>query len=553
MLVSLILPLLLPAQPAALLQILETELQRNFAVLKEKGDPAPYFLAYSVVEDESEVLSGSFGALQNSSGSASRSLDITLRLGTPQLDNYHRMRGDFAQFTSGALLPIEDQPNAIRRRAWLETDRIYRLASQRLIRLRTNTQVKAAEEDASDDFSLEAPAQYVEPTAKLRFARYKWADRIRQWSGEFQKHRGVLASNVTLLVSRQTKYLVNSEGTRLQHGRGYARILISAQGKASDGMDLVTTESFEAETPERLPPDAEVAAAVTKAATRLTDLLRAPPVDPYVGPAILSGSSAGVFFHEIFGHRIEGHRQKDEAEGQTFTKSVGKPVLPPFLSVTFDPTRKTLGRTDLNGWYPYDDEGVKARPVKVIDKGTLETFLMSRSPIRGFPKSNGHGRRQAGAEIVSRQSNLLVESSQAVPAAKLREMLIEEVKKQNKPYGLYFEQVTGGFTTTGRQGLQAFTVLPLVVYKVYPDGRPDELVRGVSIVGTPLASFAKIAATSDQPEVFNGVCGAESGNVPVSAASPALLVTEIEVQRKPAGVDSPPTLPRPAVAAGGLR
>jgi hypothetical protein len=175
---------------------------------------------------------------------------------------------------------------------------------------------------------------------------------------------------------------------------------------------------------------------------------------------------------------------------------------------------------------------------------------MSRSPVLQFDKSNGHGRRQPGFEVVSRQSNLIVESGNAVADARLREMLREEIRRQNKPYGLYFEQVTGGYTQTRRSGLQAFAVLPLVVYKVYPDDRPDELVRGVDIVGTPLASFSKILATSNRPEVFNGYCGAESGSVPVSAVSPALLVSEIETQRKEKSTDRPPLLPRPIPAAG---
>ncbi|MBZ5608237.1 MAG: hypothetical protein LAP38_08270 [Acidobacteriia bacterium] len=277
----------------------------------------------------------------------------------------------------------------------------------------------------------------------------------------------------------------------------------------------------------------------------LTGLLHAPVVEPFVGPAILSGPAAGVFFHEIFGHRVEGHRQKDETEGQTFAKAVGTPVLPDFLSVVFDPTRKRIGSTDLNGYYSYDDEGVKARPITVVDNGILKAFLMSRSPIQGFEHSNGHGRRQPGLEVVSRQSNLIVESKKQVSEKVLRDMLIAEIKRQNKPYGLYFEQVTGGYTLTQRRGLQAFTVIPLVVYRVYPDGRPDELVRGVDIVGTPLASFAKILATSDQQAVFNGYCGAESGQVPVSAVSPALLVSEIEIQKKEQAVDRPPLLERP--------
>ena len=191
-----------------------------------------------------------------------------------------------------------------------------------------------------------------------------------------------------------------------------------------------------------------ILAAIDRVANDVSKLLKAPEAEPFVGPAIFSGRAAGVFFHEIFGHRVEGHRQKDESEGQTFTKSVGTKVLPDFLSVIFDPTLRKVGGVDLNGWYDYDDEGVKARPVTAVDKGVLKTFLMSRSPIKGFDQSNGHGRRQPGLEVVSRQTNLMVESTNAVSDASLRQMLIDEVKRQNKPYGLYFRDITGGFTTT---------------------------------------------------------------------------------------------------------
>ena len=231
---------------------------------------------------------------------------------------------------------------------------------------------------------------------------------------------------------------------------------------------------------------------------------------------------------------------------------MGTAVLPDFLSVVFDPTRHKINGIDLNGWYTYDDEGMPARSVTVVENGILKTFLMSRSPIRGFDHSNSHGRRQPGREVVSRQSNLLVESRKTVSDAKLRQMLLDEVKRQNKPYGLRFQEISGGFTTTSRSGLQAFKVIPLVVYRVYTDGRRDELVRGADIVGTPLASFAKILATSDRPEVFNGYCGAESGNVPVSAVSPAILVSEIEIEKKEKSQDRPPLLPMPAESGGGL-
>jgi predicted Zn-dependent protease len=544
-LLALVVSIPLVAAPSPLLDILSDELQRNFTVLKQKGDPPPYYMAYNVTEVESQIISASIGTITSRNTGHMRYLDITIRVGSPGLDNYHLIKGDRTRFTPGSVFPLDDVADAIRRKLWLDTDRTYRLAARRLIEIKSNQQVKLQQADDSADFSSEPPSVHEEPPPRLRPVDEEWAGRLRKWSAVLANNPGLLSSSIVLVVERETKYLVSTEGTKLLHGRTFANISISARGKAADGMDVSASEDFQGTEVDRLAKPEVIEAAVNRVGTDLAKLVRAPAAEPFVGPAILSGRAAGVFFHEIFGHRVEGHRQKDEAEGQTFTKAIGTPVLPDFLSVTFDPTRKSIESTDLNGTYSYDDEGVKARPLTVVENGTLKTFLMSRSPIQGIDHSNGHGRKQAGAEVVSRQSNLVVESKKKVSDQQLREMLVAEIKKQNSPYGLYFEQVTGGYTTTQRRGLQAFTVIPLIVYRVYADGRPDELVRGVDIVGTPLSSFANIMATSDKLAVFNGFCGAESGSVPVSASSPALLVSRIEIQKKDHSLDRPPLLGRP--------
>lgn len=529
-----------------LTKILQDELTRNFTALKQ-ADPAPYFMGYAVTETESDLLQASGGSIDTENHGHIRELDVTVRTGDPNFDNYRRVGNDYPRFTTGALLPLDDNPTALKRVLWLNTDRVYRGAARRLIQLKSDDKLRAAPQDASGDFSP-APVQVSFSAApKLKFNQAEWEARLKKLSAEFNNYPGALNADITVEAQRISKTLVNTEGTQIEQGRQFTRLLVTANGKAADGMDLSTLETFEADDASKLPKDAQILATVKKSGELLENLLKAPPADPFVGPAILSGRAAGVFFHEIFGHRVEGHRQKDENEGQTFTKSVNMPVLPDFLSVVFDPTVKEYNGIPLNGWYDFDDEGVKAQRVTLVDKGILKTFLMSRSPIAGFPQSNGHGRRQPGYEVVSRQSNLFVESTNKVSDAQLRQMLIDEIKRQGKPYGLYFDQVTSGYTTTQRAGLQAFTVVPLTVYKVYPDGRPDELIRGVDIVGTPLASFAKIMATSDKSDVFNGYCGAESGYVPVAAISPALLVREIEVQRKERSQDRPPYLSRPSV------
>lgn len=528
-----------------LLKILAEELERNFSVLKQKADPAPYFISCAITDTQYELISASLGVLQARSGRRSRLLDVSVRVGSPEMDNYHPVDGEISLFTSARPIPIEDEPDAIRRLIWLEIDRAWRAAAERLIQIKTRKQVIVARQEPTADFSREEPVRWAEEAPPLDFPAERWAGRLRRLSREFSAFPELVSSQISIVAQREMKYLATSEGTRLAHGKRLARLEISARAKADDGMDLASSENFEALDGSPLPDEEQVRRAIRRLGDEVTRLRKAPLIEPYVGPAILSGPAAGVFFHEIFGHRIEGHRQRLATEGQTFAKSIGTKVLPEFLSVVFDPTQRRAADTDLMGFYLFDDEGVKARRVAVVENGIMKAFLMSRAPAPGFPSSNGHGRRQPGREVVARQSNLIVESARQVPESELRRLLIEEIRRQGKPYGYYFERATGGYTLTERRTIQAWKVIPLVVWRVYADGRPDELVRGADMVGTPLASFAKIVATGDRPGVFNGYCGAESGSVPVSAVSPALLVSELEIQKQPASEERPPILPAP--------
>ena len=526
------------------------ELHRNFEALKAKADPAPYFMAYEITDLANHTVGATLGVLNNLDSSHNRYLDVTVRVGTPSLDNYRRARGESIHFTGAAPLPIDGETAPMKQMMWLESDRVYREAADRLIRIRTNQQVKAADRDQSNDFSKEESYAKNGTLASLPFDKARWSREMRDLSRLFREYPDLLASEVQFSLRTDNRFFTNTEGSRIAQGRGFARVVITASARTKDGMDVSDFKTFEAFSDADLPSVEALGAAVKKVGTNVEALAHAPVAEPFAGPAIFSGRASGVFFHEIFGHRIEGHRQKDESEGQTFTHSVGEKILPEFLSVSFDPTIRRIAGTDLNGWYEFDDEGMPGKPVKAVENGILRSFLMSRSPIEGFEHSNGHGRREPGLEVVSRQSNLIVSSSRSVTNQKLRQMLIDEIKKQSKPYGLYFDDITGGFTTTQRAGLQAFKVIPVIVYRVYPDGRPDELIRGADIVGTPLASFARILATSDMPEVFNGYCGAESGSVPVSAVSPAILISEIEIEKKSQGQDLPPLLPSPLTITG---
>ena len=560
----------LPATPQILLDAMDAELSRAMHSLgstaapsqpagrgggngsNPQQQPKPYFLSYAVSDSDSLSMSAQFGALSASNESHRRTADVQMRLGTPDQDNTH---GDHRTSALTTIpLPLTDDRAAIERTLWFATNRGYAKALDSYIKVKTEQQVRAKEEDGSPDFSQEKPKTAMLPPApSLSVDKTAWESRLRDISGLFKQYPDVFFNTVILQASTETDYFVSSEGAKVSTPNQVARLIIIARTRAADGMDLFRAETFEADCVDHLPEQKALLDKTTEMAKNLEDLRTAPVTEPFNGPAILSGRASAVFFHEVLGHRLEGQRQRGDDEGQTFTKLLGKQILPTFLSVSDDPTIKDFEGTPLSGHYSYDDEGQEARRVDLIKDGVLETFLMSRLPIASFSNSNGHGRAEVGRMPTGRQGNLIVTSSKAVSDKELRQMLIDEAKKQGKPYGLYFEDISSGFAVTTRRSPQAFQVIPLVVYRVYVDGRPDELVRGVSIVGTPQAALNRILATGNKEEVFNGVCGAESGSIPVSAVAPSMLVSEIETQRQAQGTARPPILPPPPISGKGAK
>ncbi len=483
--------------------------------------------------------------------SVERSADIELRVGTQVLDNTHKLLDSSGWSEPGrpdVPLALTDTGQPLLESLIRGTDELYRSARRRLIEVRANEAVKVEREDTSDDFSAAPVVAGTSVPAPVQLDEAAWKALVIEASRVWLSHPEVYDSAVQITVTEDRRWLLDSAGTRVADGRNQLRVATWGTTVAPDGMELQVYDYVDVASVAGLPDRAAVLAMAERAAKQLVALRSAPLIEPYAGPAILRGRAAGVFFHEIFGHRVEGHRQKDEDEGQTFTRRVGQPILPDFLSVYDDPTLASLGGVDLNGHYRWDDEGVTAERVPLVERGVLRSFLLSRAPIEGFGRSNGHGRRQPGNAPVARQGNLMVEASRTVSYDALRAMLIAEVKKQGKPFGLVFDDISGGFTFTGRSSANSFVVQPVTVWRVYPDGRPDELVRGVDLIGTPLTTFARIVAAADDRDVFNGSCGAESGWVPVSASAPSLLVSEIEVQRREKGNDRPPVLPVPVEA-----
>lgn len=550
-----------PDETKRLLAALREELARSMARLRLKGYDTPYFISYTLRDSETFEVEGKLGAVFGKSHDRRRVLHVEVRVGNYELDNTSADGSDqdadlainLSEVSKDAPLDDSAGMDALRGALWLLTDQKYKTALAAYARKRAKGVRDVDPEDRAPSFSRETAQRDVAPPPVFAVVDADMANAVRL-AGARLRQSPVLDGEVKLTADRQSRYFVSSEGAEVVEHRVLFNAHLEAQARAKDGMLLNNERDYFGRTPADLPSPAKLAEAVDDLVRDLTQLSAASVLDPYNGPAILMEEAAGVFFHETVGHRLEGERQLSEQEGRTFKGQLSRRVLPEFLSIIDDPTlalspttpaSSGRGPIPLNGFYRFDDEGVPAQPVKLIKSGILREYLKSRTPVPGSLRSNGHGRAEGTNDPIGRMANLWVQSDKTVPMATLKAMLLAEVQKQGKPYGLIIRDILGGSTNTANFGTQSFRGQPTMVYRVDAKTGQETLVRGVEMVGTPLSSVAKIMATSDTLGVFNGYCGAESGMVPVSTVAPAVLFSEIELQRVQHASERPPILPAP--------
>ena len=529
-----------------ILQALEEEMSRSLRDLKLDGFNPPYFLSYQVKDHQSVTITATFGAILKSGANRFRNLYVEARLGDVQSDSSPT---DLAYFGSAnyILLPIENDLDALKRAIWRGTDRTYKAAALNYLR-KKGRDIQKVDLENLDDFSNGNKNIYVETIVEQdKFSKHirHWENITRKVSALFKGHKEIINSQVSFSAKKTIRIYLNSEGTKIVDQNNMFGITISARTKSEDGMNLFDQDVIHFKNLKDFPSEELLQEKVLVLIQSLKQLRESKVIEPYVGPVILEPDAAGVLFHEAIGHRLEGERQRTEREGKTFKEKINQLILPAFISIFDDPTQKRYKDTYLYGSYFYDDEGQKAKKVTLVQSGILKSFLKSRVPIKNFPESNGHGRSDGMRDPIARMGNLIIKSTKEVSRKKLKEMLIEETKKQNKPFGLIIKKITGGETNTSRYSFQAFKGTPVYIYKVYVEDGREELARGAEFVGTPLISINKILATGNDYEVFNGFCGAESGFVPVSSVAPSLLLSEIELQRKSSKKSKPPVLDPP--------
>jgi predicted Zn-dependent protease len=527
------------------IQAMEDELMRSQEKLKLEGYETPYFISYQIKDNEYYSIKGKYGAIASSENGRIRRLFVDVRVGNYDFDNSIRGRsGGGAPFHDASDVPVDNDPDAIRAALWQATDLAYKGALTQYFNKKANN-VREIKDTNSKSFTREKSHNYYGPELNLTFNPGEWKDKIREISSVYKNYKELTNADIVITAQKETVYFINTEGTSYIRDEVLYSIDAHVTTRAEDGKVISNYRNLYYVSPKQIPSVKEIKAIVNEMVEETLVMRSAEVLSPVSVPALLEPEAAGVVFHEAIGHRLEGERQIDDNEGQTFKEKVGEEIIPTFLSIIDDPSMKNFNGTHLMGYYPFDDQGVPGERVVLVDKGILRNFLLSRTPVNGFERSNGHGRASYGRAPIARMSNTIIESDAEYSKEKLKELLIEEIKRQNKPFGLLIKRMKGGETNTSSYNFQAYRATPVAIYKVDPKTGEETPVRDVEIVGTPLVSINKIIATGDDYSVFNGFCGAESGYIPVSTVAPSILFSEIELQRKSSKKEKLPLLPPP--------
>ena len=514
---------------------------------------APYFVEYVVDEEENFSLQANLGGLLSRRKERFRSPESHVRVGDYKFDSGNFVGGGFGGSRYDLeRFPLEDSYPLLRRYFWLMTDSSYKSAVEAIARKRAALR-NMQQNDQINDFAHAEPVKSMHPLKRLAIDEDQWANRVKSLSAIFTAFPGIKNSGIELEASDGGFYLLNSEGTEVREPESATFLRARAIAQAPDGMTLRDAVTYHAVDAAHLPGEAEMRSGITALAENVMALANAPRGEDYSGPVLFEGQAGAQIFAEVLGHNLAltrrpvsqsgrggGGAQPSELEGR-----MGARVLPDTFDVVDDPTQKEWRGRALYGSYTVDREGVAPKPLKVIEKGVLKNYLMTRQPVRGFEGSNGRARLPGGFSANNATiSNLFVSTTDAVPVSELKKRLIELCRTRNKPYGIIVRKMDFPSTASldearrlvgGQQGGKPVS-LPVLVYKIYVDGH-EELVRGMRFRGFNVRSLKDILAAGDDAAVFEfmdntmpfALIGGTGFTAEASVIAPSILIDDLEL------------------------
>jgi TldD protein len=509
-----------------LLEALLTELDRSKAQLRMDQVDPPYYIEYRVNDVDDYAAEAAFGALRENQRVRYRVLRVVVRIGDYKQDSYYGVG-----MGETNILPLDDDPIALRHQLWLATDDAYKEAVQALTEKQAALKQFSAESSPVDDFAKAPVVSVLEPTVTLQVDEAAWKKTIEDATNLYRQYPDVQMVNGSLRFSAINEYLVNSEGTVTRTGKKTYTVQLNSTAQAADGMRLNRNPFWTVARAEELPTRDKLMAESKKMLDTVMALRQAPIVEEtYRGPVLFAPDAADDIVASLVGANVLGRKPQLGRPNRTtgaFATSFKTRVLPNFLTVIDDPTLKDFDGKSLVGSYDVDDDGVKAQPVTLVNNGTLVNYLVSRQPIRDFPASNGHGRAGAGTFPSPNLGVLVVKSSDAQSPEALKQHVIEMIVEQGKPYGYRVETLGPGNA-------------PRLLYRIYPDGH-EELVRGAVFNELDVRALrSDLLSAGNDPTVSN-----RAGGVATTIISPSLLFDELEVKRADTSKDKLPDYPPP--------
>lgn len=532
-----------------MIQAMRREIKRSMEGLKPRGQPRPYFISYLVRHHERFLVWARFGALQNQKKETKRRCFADVRIGRYQYDQVTKGgladNSDESESYDLTDLPLDDDQDAIQYSLFRLTDARYREAVK-AFHLRKARDVSYLDPHRLNPSFIPQKRQHsVKSYRKRPMDEKHYLSLVRAASKVFKEYPQVKNSYVEFEHTLETKVFVSSEGvTRVWQVPSYhlSVYIWYLTKKCNEEITLNYHVANPGELPDRKTLIAHIRAKIDFLMSLNKDGER---ITSYAGPVLMAPQPAGLFIHEVVGHRLEGNRLLSDDEGRTFKDMIGKKIMHPGITILDDPTKKSYRGQSLVGTYDFDDEGVKPKKTLLVENGVLRSFLTTRAAISPDQHvSNGHARNETFERPISRMGNLIIETKGGKSFLELKGQLIELLNKRNLPFGVILYEVEGGETGTEAYDFQAFLGEITRAVKVFPDGR-EKPIMGVDFVGTPLSSLNNIRAVGNQSEVDNSYCGAESGTILVSTVAPALLLSNLELQAKDPSQVTPFCLPLP--------
>jgi TldD protein len=510
----------------ALLDALLTELDRSKSQLKMDQVAAPYYIEYRVNDVDEYQAEAAFGAQRESQRVRYRVLRVVVRIGDYKQDSYYNQG-----MGESTILPLDDDPIALRHQIWLVTDEAYKAAGEALTEKQAALKQFSAETNPVDDFAKAPVVAAVQPTVSLQVDTAAWKKTLEDVTNLYRQYPDVQSVSASARFSAVNEYLVNSEGTVTRSGRKTYNITLNSAAQADDGMRLTRNPFWMVAKSEELPTHDALLADTRKTLDTLMALRQAPIVEEeYRGPILFAPDAADDVIASLVGSNVLGRKPQLGKPNRTigaFATSFKTRVLPNFLTVVDDPTLHDFQGKSLVGAYQVDDDGVKAQPVTLVDNGNLINYLVGRQPIRDFPISNGHGRAGAGSFPAPNLGVLLIKSKEAQSPDELRKRVIQIISDQGKPYAYRVETLGPGNT-------------PRLLYRIYPDGH-EQLVRGAVFSELDVRALrSDLIAVGNDPQVSN-----RTGGISTTVISPSLLFDELEVKRADTSKDKLPDYPAP--------